>query len=201
MSWEALIGAGLSAYSAYSASKGQEKANQANFDFAREQMQWSAQEAAKNREWQEYMSSTSHQREVKDLRAAGLNPILSASRGAPMGSAAMPSAHSATAENTKKYDPELAIATAKLANEARLTSAMVEKAKSEKRVIDAEGDIKSQERDFWTSTGGKWLMGIKNTFGALSGPFGAFSALRFAQALKGLKGGQAAIKFATRGRR
>lgn len=44
-------------------------------------MQFSAAEAAKNRNWQQYMSDTAHQREVRDLKAAGLNPVLSAMGG------------------------------------------------------------------------------------------------------------------------
>lgn len=44
-------------------------------------MQFNAAEAQKNRDWQQMMSNTAHQREIKDLMAAGLNPVLSAMNG------------------------------------------------------------------------------------------------------------------------
>jgi hypothetical protein len=56
---------------------------------------YNKKEATKNRNFQAQMSNTAHQREVADLRAAGLNPILSASHGG----ASTPSGSTATSAN------------------------------------------------------------------------------------------------------
>lgn len=71
--------------------------------FAMQQAQanneWSAKQAQENRDWQKMMSDTAHQREVADLKAAGLNPVLSANSGAAVTSGATGDTDTSAAAN------------------------------------------------------------------------------------------------------
>lgn len=82
-----------------------QQANQQQLQMMREAMQFNAEEARKQREWQEKMANTVYTRSVENMKAAGINPILAASMGlsgASVGSGASanisaPAAHMGTA--------------------------------------------------------------------------------------------------------
>lgn len=107
-------------------------------------------EARKNREFQERMSSTAHQREVADLRAAGLNPALSAMGGSGSSSPSGSVADIGDIGN-KVVASALAIQQAK-AN-IGLTDANTAKTLSEKKFLDESFQLRMREQGARTDVG------------------------------------------------
>ena len=85
--------AGLSTVGNY---LGQREANQTNRDIARETTSANMAEASRNREFQREMSNTAFQRQMEDLKRAGLNPLLASG----MSGASTPSGSAGNAVGT-----------------------------------------------------------------------------------------------------
>lgn len=102
----------------------------------------SAKEARLNREWQERMSNTAHQREVADLLAAGLNPILSATHGgASTPSGSMASQENPAADAARTFTNS-AVAFKKLKGDLMLMDQQLKRARTDNEI---QGYIARQE--------------------------------------------------------
>nr|AVQ10171.1 minor capsid protein [Gokushovirinae environmental samples] len=89
--WEALIPLVTSAFSGLMSQEGQEDTNWMNYNIMKENNAFNADQAQVNRDFQERMRGSQYQTTVKDMAAAGLNPMLSyhmGGAGTPGGSAA-----------------------------------------------------------------------------------------------------------------
>lgn len=107
---------------------------------------WSAEQAQKQMEFQERMSSTAHQREVKDLQAAGLNPILSVNSGASVPNGASAEADTSTAGNVGGILQQVLSA-----QSAREVAGMYNAATIAAATIAANASMYGSDMSYWNS--------------------------------------------------
>lgn len=128
---------------------GQERANIANVRMAREQMAFQERSAREQMAFQERMSNTQVQRQMADLRAAGVNPMLAVMRGAPgAGTPPGASAQGARAEVRDAFGPaaDRAMAGVASAIAAKRSKAELELLRAQTEDVEARARLTEQQR-------------------------------------------------------
>ena len=108
---------------------GQQDTNVSSAEIARDTTSANMAESQRNREFQERLSNTAYQRQVEDMKSAGLNPMLAYIKG---GGASSPAGSTGQAVNAQYTSPIQGAAS------YRLTSAQAAKTEAEKPKVEAE---------------------------------------------------------------
>lgn len=107
-----------------------------NMNLQHDAQNFSAKEAAKQRDWEAEMSNTEVQRRAADMQAAGINPVMAAgaSAGTPAGASASSSGGSTGTGTGAGIDPiSMASAIVGMINSSKQVNAEVDKAEAEVR--------------------------------------------------------------------
>ena len=108
---------------------GQKDTNVASAEIARDTTAANMAESQRNRDFQERLSNSAYQRQVEDMKSAGLNPMLAYIKG---GGASSPVGSTGQAVNAQYTSPIQG------AVSSRLTSAQAAKTEAEKPKVEAE---------------------------------------------------------------
>lgn len=128
-----LVNAGTGVYSAQQQAKAGKQTQDLQYQMFKE-----------NLAWQERMSSTAHQREVADLIAAGLNPILSSKYGG----SSTPSGSVPHVSNPKEGYAQNMMNSARMVADTMLQYANIRNVKAQARISEAEASVKEAEAKY-----------------------------------------------------